>query len=100
MPPHERDRNSGGFPGIFVRFPPYARARVRTAPPRTAAAAEPKQPKSRCDTRIATFPSYITKPSYGISPVGVMVGIMHKSGREPTRKLSNYDDTACAMKRS
>ena len=57
-----------------------------------------KSAKKRYDARIISSSSFLTKPSYGAFPRGVLVGLIPKSGRESTEKSSNYD-TTCVMNR-
>ena len=52
-----------------------------------------KSAKNRYDARIISSSSFLTKPSYGAFPRGVLVGLIPKSGRESTEKSSNYDTT-------
>lgn len=55
--------------------------------------------KNRYDARIIiSTSSFLTKPSYGAFPRGVLVGLIPKSGRESTEKSPNYD-TTCVMNR-
>ena len=58
----------------------------------------PQISKNRCDARIISSSSFLTKPSYGTFPRGVLVGLSPKPGRESTEKSSNYD-TAYVMNR-
>ena len=57
-----------------------------------------KSAKNRYDARNISSSSFLTKPSYGAFPRGVLVGLIPKSGRESTEKSSNYD-TTCVMNR-
>ena len=57
-----------------------------------------KSAKNRYDARIISSSSFLTKPSYGGFPRGVLVGLIPKFGRESTEKSSNYD-TTCVMNR-
>ena len=76
--------------GGFVRLPP--RVPVACAP------VVPQISKNRYDARTISSSSFLTKPSYGAFPRGVLVGLIPKSGRESTEKSSNYD-TTCVMNR-
>ena len=58
-----------------------------------------KSAKYRYDARTISSSSFLTKPSYGAFPRGVLVGLIPKSGRESTDKSSNYD-TTCVMNRT
>ena len=57
-----------------------------------------KSAKNRYNARIISSSSFLTKPSYGEFPRGVLVGLIPKSGRESTEKSSNYD-TTCVVNR-
>jgi hypothetical protein len=78
-PPANETETQVASQGLLCDF---RRVRARACEPLRTRPRVPKQHKSWYDVSVVSFTSYQTKPSYGVSQVGVLVGLMHKSGRK------------------